>query len=176
MARIRAGAGGAQEIQGLGQSLVAALASGEALPGQFEGLFGGITEDVAADIAQRAVEQQAPSEAFQLAGALDTGARQSIQARIRGETLTRVAETNLERRLRLLGLGIGGAQGAEAQQLAQETVTGERLAGLRQVRGTGRTDATQISRFTGPNPFLEAFQRSLGESFGPAISGKVFPA
>ncbi len=175
LARVEAGASGATGLQDLGQSLVEALISGEELPGAFGDLFGGIGEEQAASIAQRSVEQQASNESFQAGGLLDSGVRQSIQSRIRGETLTNVAQSNLDRRLQLLGIGIGAQQGFAGQQLSQETVLGERLAGLRTQTEESQFNASQFSKFTGPNPFLESFQRSLGTSLGTNI-GSTSPS
>lgn len=137
------------------------LLSGGPLPGEYQGLYGGITPDITNELAQQAINDINPQ--FVGSGLLDSGVRASILARTSGDIRRNSAQFNLENRRSLLGLGVEGQYAPHQAGIAYGGMLSQRLQGLRSTTGTG------TSQTLGANPFLKSFQTSLGTNLGQSL-------
>ena len=138
-----------------------ALLGGTELPGAYGGLYEGISDEMAQNIAGESI-RGIPAQ-LQGRGLLDSGAGASIMARTYGDTLRNVAQYNVDNLRSLLGEGLGVNYQATpysgvSSQLSQS------LGGLRSTTSSGT--ATTY----GQNPFMRSFQTSLGGALGDPFS------
>lgn len=151
-------------VQQQGLNLVAQLLTGQQLPGYLSTLPGGITDDQASNLAQKAVNDIRPG--FQASGILDSGVAADISARTAGDIRRSVGEFNIGNLLNLLNLAVGGQAQIQSPILQNQGQLGASLAGLRTTTGT----TTQRS-----NPFLDSFYSSAGQTLGsPKFSSGPF--
>jgi len=161
--RARAAQPGQIQAQGSGLNLINQLLTGGQLPGGFEGLFGGISEDVTGELVQRSLEDIRPG--LQAQGLLDSGTRAELEARTAADVRLGSEQFNLQNLFNLLGLGIGGQAQIQQPILSQSQALGQRLAGLR--TGAGTTTFTD-------NPFSRSFKTSAGQTAGGGLGGIFF--
>lgn len=109
------------------------------------GLYGGIDPWVTQNIVNQSLADVAGQA--NLGGMLDSGVRAAISGRVSGDIRTQAEMFNIQNRMNLLGMGLGGA-----------TDLGGRLAGLRGTMVMGTTKS--------PNPFVTSFQQTLGQTLG----------
>lgn len=98
---------------------------------------------------------------------LESGPSQSIGARTAGDIRLASEESNLNRFLNLLNLGVGGQAQIQQPILATSQMLGGRLAGLRS--GTSSTTSNQTTY--GMNPFLKSFQQQAGKGTASFLVG-----
>jgi len=166
--RARSAQGGLIGLQGKSLDLGQLLAGGGTLPGQFGGLFGGITPEMAHQMAAEGTKNLPGF--FQQSGILDSGVAADITAGSYADILRNTAEFNIGNKLNLLNMALGGQAQIQSPILSSELGLGQRLAGLRKTTGT----TTQ----TGMNPFLKSLQTgfgsTLGESAGRGVGSFLF--
>lgn len=154
---IGAGQAGQEDLARNLPNILNQLLTGGQLPGFLQQLTQGISPEAIGSQATRLAGQAGAG--FQSLGIGDSGVAFRETARgIANELLLPAEQFNIGTIQNLLNLGLG--QGTTAQNVftQQQQVLGSRLAGLRPVQTTGTT--------TGMNPFLKAFQTSLGTTLG----------
>ena len=164
-------------LQEQGIDLISQILGGATdLPGFFADIVGGISEqkigeETTGQLVTQALEDITPQ--FQAAGILDSGVAASISTREAARVRTGVEEFNINTErsrqafnignlFNLLNLGVGGQAQVQQPILAAQGLLSQRLAGLRPVTTAGTSTQTTQA----PNPFLNAFQTSLGQTFG----------
>ena len=159
--RTRAAQPGLLEVQRSGLDITNRLLSGQPLPSAYGDVYGGISPQLVDEIVAQSLRDITPG--FQQSGLLDSGVRASISSRTAGDIRRQAAQFNVGSRYNLLSLALGGQGQVQQPVLGSEATVGGRLAGLR------RTETMGTSK--GMNPFLESFQRSLGQTLGsPSFS------
>ena len=156
---------GLEQVQGSGLELSNLLLRGLNLPGNLEGLPGGISEGVTQDLVNQSLRDIKPG--FQQGGILDSGVAASVSARTAGDIRRGSAEFNINNLMQLLNLAVGGQAQVQSPILGQSQALGGRLSGLRSVNQTG----TGTSTVKGMNPFMKSFQTQLGKGTGQFLVG-----
>ena len=165
--RAKASASGLQGVDQDSIAMMRALLQGGGMPGQYSGMMGGITDDMATDMAREGI-RDIPAQ-LQTGGLLDSGVGQSIMARSAGDIRRNVAQYNVDNLSRILGMALGAPQALQAPMATSAGQLSSRLGGLRSVTQTGS------STTFGPNPFMESFQTGLGKTLGsPKFSAGPF--
>lgn len=173
VARTRAVQPGLIGTQQAGLSLVEQLLRGqEPLPGYFDKLSRGISPEVTSDIANQAIADIQPY--FNQAGLLNSGVNAVASARVAGDIRRASEEYNIGNRLNLLNLALSGQAQVQQPVLYQQSLLGQRLAGLRPITQTGTFSGTSSGTQSGSssqvllgmNPFLKSFETSLGKTLG----------
>jgi len=164
--RTRASQPGQIEAQGRGLDLINLLLSGEDLPGNLEILGQGLSEDVIGNISRQAVRDIQPS--FQSSGILDSGVAAAVSGQVAGDVRRAASEFNIGVQQNLLNQALGGQAQVQQPLLAQQAQLGNQLAGLRSFTQQSRSQAS------GPNPFFQAFQTSLGQGLGQGAAALPF--
>lgn len=163
------------QTQTAGLSLAEQLLRGsEPLPGFFQELSAGISQQLQSEIAQESIKDLLPS--FQSSGLLESGVAADIAARTAGDIRRASQEFNIGNRLNLLNLALSGQAQIQSPILAQAANLGNRLTTLGRTTTSGTTSTTTSLM----NPFIKSFQTSfgssLGSSFGKGIGGGAFSA
>jgi len=156
---------GLGRVQASGLNLSDLLLRGLNLPGNLEGLPGGISEGVTQDLVNQSLRDIKPG--FQQGGILDSGVAASVSARTAGDIRRGSAEFNINNLMQLLNLAVGGQAQVQQPILAQSQALGGRLAGLRSINQTG----TGTSTVKAMNPFMKSFQTQLGKGTGQFLVG-----
>jgi hypothetical protein len=151
-----------REVTQAGLSRTLELFRGEELPGFFGDIGRGISPEITEELSQEAVQDLLPS--FQTSGILDSGVAASVAGRVAGDIRRGVAEFNIGNKLNLLNLALGGQAQIQQPLLQGTNILGANLRSLIGTSFTGTRTGTATSR--GPNPFLNAFQTSLGQTLG----------
>lgn len=147
------------DVQLSGLNLINRLLQGETnLPGFFGQVGQGISPEITSGIVQQSLQDLYPQ--FQQQGILDSGTAASIAGRTAGDIRRGSAEYNLNNKLNLLNMALGGQAQIQQPLLQQSQMLNNQLAGLRTINQSGTT--TQY----GMNPFLQSFQQGLGQTFG----------
>lgn len=166
--QLRAQQPGQIATQGNALNLINQLLVGGDLPGFFGDLPGGISSEAIGTEASRVAQRAQPG--FQSLGILDSGTAFEETAREVGQSVLFPAEQfNINNLLALLGQGLGAQGNAQGFNTAQSASLGARLAGLRPITTQG--SSTVNIRNEAPNPFLQSFQQSLGQSLGSGSFG-----
>lgn len=162
--------GGLIETQQLGFDLVKQLLSGQQLPGYFQGLPGGISEDVTSSIAQDSIRDIRTQ--FQGQGLLDSGVAESISARSAADIRQQAAQYNLNNLFNLLNLGSGFQAQVQQPVLGFNQVLSNRLQGLRPINqsgtGTSSTNGWSHAGFFQPGGFGQLYTQgamNMGSAF-----------
>lgn len=135
----------------------------EGLPGFLRTLARGVDPSVTQGLVDQSLRDVNTQLAASGAGTfLESGPAQSIGARTAGDIRLASEESNLNRLLNLLNIGVGGQAQIQQPILATSANLGSRLAGLRSMSGT--STGTQTSY--GMNPFIKSFQSAAGTTFG----------
>ncbi len=149
-------------------NLINALLTGGSLPGFLGGLPGGISPETIGTQAARTAKEAQPG--FQSLGIADSGVAFRETAEDVAENVLFPAEQfNLTNLANLLGIGLSGQSALQSQTSASRANLGSRLAGLRQMTGSGSQSGTTTT--IAPNPFLQTFQSSLGKTLGSPSFG-----
>lgn len=154
--RTRAGQTGAIQTQESGFNLINQLLTGGDLPGNLQGLPGGISEDVTSGIVQKSLEDVRGG--LQAQGLLDSGVRSELETGTAADIRLQSEQFNLQNLMQLLNLAAGG-QATNQAQIGQGT--GQLASNLQGLRSTTSSKANTFA-----NPFLKSFQKSLGQSLG----------
>ena len=151
--------------------LALSLGQGGDLPGFLSGLPGGISPQA---IGTQAAELASKNLAgFNQLGIADSGVAFRETAKDIGQNLLFPAEQfNIGNLLNLLNLGLSGSTGLQQQSIQAGSSLGQSLAGLRSVSQVGTGSKNQT--FTGPNPFLNSFQKGLGGGLGATFGSPNF--
>lgn len=121
-------------------------------------LLQGVTPDVARGLATQSVEQVLPQ--FQALGVLGSGTSQALSAKIANRTLLNTAQFNIANLQNTLSQALGGQAQVTQPILGAQAALGSSLSNFGTTRGSTTT------RGFAPNPFLQSFQTSLGQSLG----------
>ncbi len=163
-------AGPQTDVQLGGLNLINQLLRGETnLPGFFGAVGQGINPDITNSIVKQSLNDLYPQ--FQSQGILDSGTAASVAGRTAGDIRMGAEEYNLNNKLNLLNMAMGGQAQIQQPLLQQSQMLNSQLAGLRTISGN------QTSTKQGMNPFLNSFQTSAGSAFGknaPAAFGTLF--
>lgn len=141
----------------------------------FGGLGSGESENFAINqLLQGLDPQQLVDEALldvassaQLGGILDSGVAAQAGIRTAADIGTNVQQFNLGNLLNLANLGFSGGTQIQQPLVATGGQLQQSLSGLNTIIGRG----INTGKTTGPNPFLQSFQQSLGQSFGSGSFG-----
>ena len=167
-------AGGTESAFNNAINLINQALTGGNLPGFLSGLPGGISPETIGTEASRVASRAQPG--FQSLGIADSGVAFRETAREVGESVLFPAEAfNIQNLLNIANLGLSGQSAVEGQQQARESNLGSRLAGLRQISGTGSSNSTgsKTTQTLAPNPFLGNVARGAlsGAATGFASGG-----
>lgn len=138
------------------------VGAGGQLPGFLKGLPGGISPEVTQDIVNRSLGDVRAG--MQGGGLMDSGVRSALEARTSADIRTQSEQFNLQNLQQLLNIGVGGQAQTFAGPLGFGSQLSQSLAGLRGTSQSGSTTGRTTS--IGPNPFLQSFQTSLGQTLG----------
>lgn len=120
----------------LALALQNALVSGGSLPGFYNKLPGGISEDVTSSIVQKSIGDIRPG--LQANGLYDSGIRAELEARTASDIRRQAEEYNQNLLQNLLSMALGGASSLQAPALGISEMLGNRLSGLRTIQDTGK--------------------------------------
>jgi len=161
--------GGLISAQTSGLDLVTQLLGGQELPGFLSGLPGGLSEEVQQSIVGRAGDVNA-ARLQQLGISPEAGVSQAVQTRSAADIFRQAEEFNIGNRLNLLNLALSGQAQVQQPISGFNAQLGGQLAGLRSTTQTGQTSQTQLA----PNPFLQSFQTSFGQTLGSGAGAFPF--
>lgn len=159
-----------REVNANAFNVINKLLTGDAagLPGFLGTLAQGINPDVTTGLVGNALTDMNTQLAKSGAGTfLESGAAQSIGARTAGDIRLASEESNLNRLLNLLNIGVGGQAQIQNPILATSSMLGQRLGAL-----AGQNVTTNgFQSTTAMNPFLKSFQTAAGSNLGGANFG-----
>jgi hypothetical protein len=154
--RQQAGQAGMIQAQDSSLGLINQLLTGQQLPGYLNTLPGGINQDQTNQMIGETDRYLRPQ--FQKEGIFDSGSATTARTRAGVDVANQNAQFNVQNLMQLLNLASGQAAQNQTTTASYGSNLSSALAGLRSTSST----STQTS----PNPFLQSFQSSLGNSLG----------
>lgn len=124
-----------RQVQKSGLQLSNNLLTGGALPDAYGDLYSGINPEVTQSIVDQSLRDIAPG--FQQSGLIDSGVRASISARTAGDIRQAAEQFNLNNKMNLLNMGLGGQAQVQDPIQGFAGLLSNRLSTLRNTSTSG---------------------------------------
>jgi hypothetical protein len=158
-----------EQVQKTFLDLAQALGEGGTnLPGIYGKMAGGISDEMAGEMSQKAISDLMPS--FQASGIMDSGVAASVAGRTAGDIRRGAAEFNVGAMQNLLNLALSGQAQVQQPILAQSSQLASQLAGLRAITTTEQSTSTMTKPRDYLSPLIQGVGTGIGSGFGAGVA------